>query len=316
MPTLGYYLKRTPLPPGEKPALFTMNILPPMMTVWHHCVRKYLKDRVDVVIFDCSGGLNPADFSGARVQKFLNLYAATKSQEFLDHIAKTRKIGWLCDDDMFIINEAAVDLVERELAVPGTASLSFRARDWWHFEINGKEYPPSSSYCIALNREIICDREHLSLAPAGDNPHPGHTRRPPLRYDTFDKANEILLTKGYRCAVVPKEEETKYVTGFSGMSGTVMLLRHFATPEQTADFFLNLPLHRWLGNIAFGTFSSLLAIDCIQDCYTKITGRPYPLRSLPSKSVLEKIRKEREPHVGQRSFAWIDEAAERLKNAL
>lgn len=316
LPTLRYYLTRPALPPGDKPALFTMNILPPMMTVWYHCVQKYLGNRVDTVIFDCSGELTPADFPGARVQKFLNLYAATKSQEFLDHIAKNRKVGWLCDDDMFIINEAAVDLVERELAVPGTASLSFRARDWWHFEIDGKSFPPSSSYCLALNRQIVSDREHLSLAPFGGNPHPGDGRRPPLRYDTFDRANEILLTKGYRCAVVPKEDEGNYVTGFSGMSGTVMLLRHFKTPEQTAEFFLSLPLHRWLGNVAFGTFSSLLAIECIQECYKKITGKPYPLPSLPSKKVLWDIRRSREPHVGNRSFAWVDEAGERLKAAL
>ena len=293
-----------------------MNILPPMMTVWHHCVRKYLGDRVDTVIFDCSGELNPKDFPRARVQKFLNLYAATKSQEFVDHIARNRKIAWICDDDMFPISTEAVDLVERELSVPNTASLSFRARDWWHFEINGKEYPPSSSYCLALNRSIFCDREHLSLAPCGGNAHPGHARRQPLRYDTFDKANETLLTKGYRCAVVPTGDETKYVTGFSGISGMVILLRYFKTPEQTAEFFLNLPLHRWLGNVAFGTFSALLAIECIQECYTKITGKPYPLRSLPSKKVLWDIRRAREAHVGARSFSWIDEAGERLKNSL
>src|SRR3989344_9029202 len=75
MPTVGYYLGRKPLPPSHKPALFTMNILPPMMTVWYHFVRKYLGDRVDTVIFDCSGRLDPKEFSHARVQKFLNFYA-------------------------------------------------------------------------------------------------------------------------------------------------------------------------------------------------------------------------------------------------
>lgn len=317
LPTLGYYLTRPVLPKSDKPALFTMNILPPMMTVWHHCVRKNLGDRVDTVIFDCSGRLNPADFPGARVQKFLNFYAATKSQEFLDHIAQNRRIGWLCDDDMFIINSAAVDLVERELAVPGTASLSFRARNWWHFDIDGKTHWPSSSYCIALNRDIVCDREHLSLAPANGNTHPTDIAKPPKRYDTFDKANEILLKKGYRCAIVPKEEEAKYVTGFSGMSGMVILLWHFKTAEETADFFLSQPPEKWEGNLIYGTFSALLAIQCIQECYTKLTGKPYPLPSLPSPKVLDEIRRAREPHVGEgRSFQWIDEAGERLKNAL
>lgn len=80
-----------------------MNILPPMMTVWYHCARKYLGDSVDITIFDCSGKLDPAEVPGARVQKFLNLYAATKCDEFLYHIAKKRRIGWICDDDVFFV---------------------------------------------------------------------------------------------------------------------------------------------------------------------------------------------------------------------
>ncbi|MSR87472.1 hypothetical protein EXS70_04895 [Candidatus Peribacteria bacterium] len=321
LPTLGYYLTRmraeSALSVSDKPALFTMNILPPMMTVWHHCVKKYLGDSVDTVIFDCSGELIASEFPGARVQKFLNFYAATKSQEFLDHIAKNRKISWLCDDDMFIISPAAVELVQRELAVPNTASLSFRPRNWWHFEINGTSHAPSGSYCLALNREIVCDKEHISLAPANGNEHPSDMGKPPKRYDTFDKANEVLLTKGYRCAVVPETEQDKYVTGFSGMSGTVMLLRHFTTPEQTLDFFTSQPAEKWDANVLYGTFSSLLAIECIQECYTTLMGRPYPLRSLPSKKALEDIRRAREPHLGGgRSFKWIDEAGERLKKAL
>jgi len=317
LPTIGFYLTRPALPPSEKPALFTMNILPPMMTVWHHCVRKYLGDRVDTVMFDCSGKLDPAEFPGARVQKFLNVYAATKSDIFLNRIAKRRRIGWLCDDDIFLINGAAVDRVERELAIPNTASVSFRPRTWWHFEIDGKAYPPSSSYCIAFNREILCDRERLSLAPANGNNHPSDMGKPPTRYDTFDKANEILLKKGYRCAIVSKETENTYITGFSGMSGTVMLLWHFSTPEETADFFLSQPMEKWQGNVLYGTFSALLAIQCIQECYTKLKGRPYLLPSLPSKKVLWDIRRSCEPHLGDaRSFTWIDEAGERLKGAL
>lgn len=316
-PTLKYALTRPALPQSGKPMLFTMNILPPMMTVWHHCVRKYLGDRVDTVIFDCSGRLDSDEFPGASVQKFLNFYAATKSDIFLNQIARNRRIGWLCDDDIFIINPAAADLVERELAEPDTASLSFRPRTWWHFEIEGKAHPPSGSYCIAFNREIFVNREHLSLAPAGGNTHPADGGRLPVRYDTGDKANEILLKKGYRCAIVPKEDEDKYITGFSGMSGAVMLLWSFKTPEETSDFFLSQPLEKWQGNVLYGTFSALLAIQCIQECYVKLKGRPYPLPSLPSKKILWDIRRSREPHLlGGRSFAWIDEAGERLKKVI
>ncbi|NOS67613.1 MAG: hypothetical protein HOO67_04595 [Candidatus Peribacteraceae bacterium] len=317
LPTLKYYLTRPALSPGDKPALFTMNILPPMMTVWHHCVKKYLGDRVDVTIFDCSGELDPAEFPGARVQKFLNFYAATKSDEFLNHIAKNRRIGWICDDDIFIINSKAVDLVEHELSAPNTASVSFRPRMWWHFDIDGQQYWPSSSYCIAYNREILIDKERLSLRPAGGNNHPSEIGKLVRRYDTGDKANEILLRKGYRCAILSKEEEAKFITGFSGMSGTVMLLRHFKTPEGTLNFFRNHPPEHWQGNILYGTFSALLAISCIQECYTKLKGKPYPLPSLPSQKQLDEIRRAHEGHLeGGRSFQWIDEAAEQLKLAL
>src|SRR3989338_4324489 len=129
LPTLGYYLMRSPLPKSDKPALFTMNILPPMATVWHHFVQKNLGDRVDTVIFDCSGKLNPKDFPGARVQKFLNFYAATKSDEFIRHIASSRKTAWICDDDMFPMSNDMIDVLEREFQDPLTASVSFRPRD-------------------------------------------------------------------------------------------------------------------------------------------------------------------------------------------
>lgn len=318
LPTLGYYARRPALPPSEKPALFTMNILPPMMTVWHHCVRKYLGDEVDVVIFDCSGTLDPAAFPGARVQKFLNLYAATKTDEFLYHIAKNRRLGWMCDDDMFPLSPTMLDRIRKEFADPSTASLSFRARPWWHYEISGKHHEPSSSYCTVINRDIYCDREHLSLAPRDGNPHPTHIGRPQVgRYDTFDDANEQLLRKGYTCAIVPKEEEDQYLTGFSGMSGAVMLLHYFRTPEQTLDYLRSPSQEHWRGNVLYGVLAGLLAITTIQECYAAIRGTPYPLPSLPTRSALEAIRHEREPFLREdQSLTWVDETSERLKGAL
>ena len=317
IPTALYYTKRNPLPASDKPALFTMNILPPMMTVWHHLAKKYLGDQVDITIFDCSGALKPQEFSGTRVQKFLNLYAATKSDEFLYHIANNRKIGWICDDDMFFVSGDAVQKVQEELSKPNTASLSFRSRDWWHFEIDGKRYEPSSSYCIAFNREILCDKEHLSLKPTDGNTHPSHIGKPVHRYDTFDKANEELLKKGYRCAIVPKEEESQYITGFSGMSGAVMLLWYFTTPEQTLDFFLSPEKRYWGGNVLFGTLAGMLAITTIQELHEKITGKKYPLPSLPTKEALEKIRKEHAQYLRpDHDFERVDIVSEKLRHAL
>lgn len=317
LPTIGYCLSRTPLPKSDKPALFTMNILPPMATVWYHFVKKNLGDRVDVVIFDCSGKLDPKDFPGARVQKFLNFYAATKSDEFLRHIAKNRRIAWICDDDMFPMSCEMMDVLEREFQDSNTVSVSFRPRDWWHFEIDRRSFEPSSSYCTAFNREIFAEKEHLSLAPAPGNTNPSHIGKPPVRYDTFDKANETLIKKGYRCFIVPKAERENYLTGFSGMSGAVILLDYFKRPEQVLEYYRTPPKEQWSGNVLFGTLSAMLAIHTILELYEHITGKTYPMPSLPSRSTLEKIREDHKQYLRpDHSLTWFDDVRKRLLASL
>lgn len=318
LPTIKHYLHRNPLRQSDKPALFTMNILPPMMTVWHHFAKRALGDAVDIVIFDCSGKLDPSEFPGARVQKFLNLYAATKSDEFLYHIAKHRKIGWLCDDDVFFLNGDVLSILKREMAVPNTASVSFMPRTWWNFAIDGKTYEPSGSYCLALNREMYVDREKLSLAPAEGNTHPSPTGRGKRRYDTFDRANELLIRKGYRCAIVPEQERKRCIAAFSGMSGAVMLLHYFKRPEQVLTYFKTPSDTQWASSsMLFGLLSSMLAIETIQDCYEKIKGHRYPLPSLPSRKDLEALRQSKTPLLPpERSFGWIDEVSEKLLSNL
>lgn len=317
LPTIRFELTHAALPPSEKPALFTMNILPPMMTVWYHFAEKHLGDRVDIVIFDSSGTLKPDDFPKARVQKYLNRYAATKSEKFLRHIAKNRSVGWLCDDDMFFLSEKAVDIVEKELSVPGTASVSFRPRTWWEFEIEGKRYQPSSSYCIALNREIFVQKERLTLGPQNGNNHPSLIGKTPGRYDTFDKANETLLKKGYRCFIVPETEQDKYVTGFSGMSGAVMLLNYFKKPEQTIEYFLSAPKERWKGTILYNILAGMLSICTIQELYEKLKEERYPLPALPARGELERLREDHKKFMREdHDFEWIEKTSRRLRDAL
>jgi hypothetical protein len=317
LPTAGFFLFPKPLPASTKPALFTMNILPPAMTLWYHLAQKYIGDRADMVIFDSSGLLHKKDFPKARVQKFLNLYAATKSQIFLESIAQNRKIGWLCDDDMYIIDTKAIDIVERELAKPNTASVSFRPRKWWEFEINGKRHPVSSSYSVAINRELFV-KENLLLGPCDGNTHPALPGgKDPKRYDTFDKANEILLTKGYDCYVVPDAEQEKYVTGFTGVSGGVVMLWYFTQPDQVLDFFRSAPKERWKGNFLTGLVSSLLCITEIQSLAAEITGSKYPLPSLPSRDALLKLRDEHATLIREdQSYDWIFECSKKLRAAL
>ena len=324
VPTLKYYLTRMPLPliPSqrdgwEKPALFTMNILPPMATVWYHFAEKNLGNHVDKVMFDCSGTLNPKDFPNMHIQKFLNFYAAKKSDEFLYHIATNRKIGWICDDDMFPMSPQMINILQKEFAEQRTASVSFRPRNWWHYEINGQSYEVSSSYCTAINRRIFCDTEHLSLKPADDNNHPSHIGKPPMRYDTFDKANEILIQKGYRCAIVPESERDICLTGFSGMSGAVILLHEFKKPEDTILYYMTPPKEQWRGNVLFGTLSSMLAICTICELYEMITGKKYVLPSLPTREQLLCIRETHLPYVrDDQDPAWFDAVGERLKREL
>lgn len=301
---------------GGPPALCTMNILPPMMTVWYHFARKSIGKGADIVIFDCTGTLDPKEFPDARVLPFLNFYAATKGNIFIRSIARNRRIAWICDDDMFLMSRECLPILEREFAVSNTASVSFRPREWWEFDFDGKRIQPSSSYCTAMNREIFM-KEKLSLAPAPDNPHPAINTRPPRRYDTFDRANEILLQKGYRCAIVPPEERERCVAEFSGLSGAVMLLHHFRSSEQTLDYFRSAPPERWSGNLLFGLMSAMLSVCTIQELYTKLRGKPYPLPSLPPRGDLLNIIEERKTFIRpDQTLEAVNKTTARLHTAL
>jgi len=315
-PTLKYSLTRPALPPGDTPVLCTMNILPPMMTVWHHLARKNLGNNVDIVIFDCTGRLNPQDFPDARVLPFLNFYASTKCDECIRQIARNRHTVWLCDDDMFPLSNECLSILRREFAMPLTASVSFRPREWWEFDFAGKRVQPSSSYCVAIDRDIFL-REQLSLAPAANNPHPGTHSRPPRRYDTFDKANEILLQRGYRCAIVTPEERARCVAEFSGLSGAVMLLHYFKTSQQTLEYFQSAPKERWSGNMLFGIVSAMMSVHAIQELYTALKGKAYPLPSLPSRDELLRIIDERKTFIRpDQTLDAVDRTTDRLRSAL
>jgi len=316
LPSVGLCLSKKALPPSDKPALCTMNILPPMMTVWHHFARKNIGDGADIVLFDCTGRIDAKEFPGTLVFPFLNLYAATKCDIFIRDIAKNRKTAWICDDDMFMMSPDCLPILTREFAVPKTASVSFRPREWWEFEIGGKRHPVSSSYCTAFDRDIFM-REKLSLAPAGGNTHPGTLNKPPSRYDTFDKANEILLTKGYRCAIVSAEERERCVAEFSGLSGAVMLLHHFRSAEETLDYFRTPPPEKWRSNLLFGVMSAMLSVCTIQELYTRLKGAPYLLPSLPKKEDLLKILEERKDELRpDQTLDAVERTSRRLHEAL
>ena len=307
-----------PLEASEKPALFTMNIMPPMMTVWYHLAKKSLGDAVDITIFDCSGAIDKRSFPGARVQKYLNLYAATKSDEFLYRIASKRKVGWVCDDDMFILSSKCLDHIQAAFSDPNTASLSFRPRDWWHFDLDGKKVEPSSSYCIAINREIYCDKELLCMSPAnGNNKAVSHIGKEVNRYDTFDKANQLLIEKGYNCKILEEKERKQCTIGFSGSSSAVMLLWYFRNAKQMQDYLESPGDECWAGNTLFTILSGLRAISYMQKMHEQITGQPYILRSMPSRDYLETLKEQKQKLIREdQSFDRVDEVAEVLEKHL
>jgi hypothetical protein len=219
---------------------------------------------------------------------------------------------------MFILSDKCLDTIDNAFKDPNTASLSFRPRSWWHFDIDGKEYEPSSSYSIVVNREIYCDKEKLCLSPANGNNHAvSHIGKEVKRYDTFDQANEKLIRKGYNCVIVPESERDQLVTGFSGVSSAVMLLWYFRSSKQMMDYLEGPADDAWRGNTLFTVLSGLRAISYMQQMHEEITGKPYRLRAMPSWDALERLREQKAPLIrNEHSFEKVDEVAAILKNNL
>lgn len=318
LPTVKHLLLPRVLPASDRVALFTMNIFPPMLRVWHHFAMRSVGKDVDIVAFDCSGTLDPRDFPGITVQKFINPRYAQKCDNFLHVISRNRAVAWICDDDTFITSHTALDIVQREMAVPNTAAVSFEPRKWWEFEFDGKRQAPLGTYCLALNRSIVSEKEHLSFRPADGNPHPSliHGRNVG-RFDSFDKANETLLKKGYRCVIVDPEEAKACTINYEGLSAAVMLLAYFQRPEDTLAFFENPAKEKWRGNMLFRCFQGLLSLVAIRAAAEKLKGGAIPVRSMPSLEALTRIRKEVEPYLrNDCNFLKVDENNARLAAAL
>ncbi len=317
LPTLSYHINPRPFAPSEKITLFTCNIFPPNVIVWNHLVRKYFGDAVEVFIFDCSGDLNPKDVPGATVRKYINAMHPTKIDAFVAGAGKNSRYIWICDDDVFPSSAEGLQTLQKEFAEPKTATVSFRPRAWWHFEIDGKEYEPSGSYCVALDRSIFVDREHLNAQPADGNTHPSHREKPMSRYDTLDKSNELLIQHGYRCAIVPELERDRSFIGFDGTSIAALLLEAFPTAEALLHFFDSTTDDQWKGNVLYRCLAALLSANEVQKVCTQLRGTAYPLPTLPSDADLQRIRMRAEPLLTEgRTFTNIQEASERLLAAL
>ena len=317
LPTLNYNLFSNQLEPSDKITLFTSNIFPPLATLWYHFVQKYLGDKVEMFIFDCSGKLDPHDFPNVRMQKYVNAMHPTKIDAFLKKSTANRDIIWICDDDLFPISNNSIDILKQEFSKQKTVMVSFRPRTWWHFDIDGKEIEPCGSYCTAINRDTFVNKEHLSARTADNNPHPSKLGKKNMRYDTLDKANEDLIMRGYKCTVVEEKERDECICGFDGTSGGALLLDYFKSPKSVIKHLNKPPDEKWKGTVLHGTLKSLLQISAVQNMYTELMGRPYPLLAMPHRSELDAIRERVEPFIPfETAFNSIDLAEKKLMEKL
>jgi len=316
LPTLRCQLLGKPLPASEKATICTSTIFPPLAVLWHHIVRQCLGDRAEIVIFDCAGTLDPTSVPGATVQRFLNVRHATKIDLWLKKTLQHRKVAWICDDDVFPVNAKVFEVISREFAHPKTATVSFRPRAWWHFEIGRREYQPSGSYCLVINRQIFTE-EGLSAQPTDGNTHPTHTGKIWTRYDTLDKANETLIKRGFRCTIAPEKERSECIVGFNGTSIAALLLNRFCSADALLSYLHAVTSSQWTGNVFPRCLSALLTADIVRDLYCRVTGEPWQELHLPAKADLMELRTKAEPHLSpSHGLAEIDATEKRLHNIL
>ena len=316
LPTVLYKAASRSLPPSDTITVCTSTIFPPLAIVWNAVVKKCMEDTCDVFIFDCAGTLDPASVPGATVQRFLNVRHATKIDTWIRQTLKNRRIAWICDDDVFPIHAGAITAIVREFAQPKTATVSLRPRTWWHFDMDGTSVQPSGSYCIALDTELFA-KEHLSAQPADGNTHPTHTGKKWTRYDTLDKANEELLKREYRCAILPEEERGEYTAGFNGTSIAALLLHKFRSADALLAYMRAVTPAQWQGNVFPRCLQALLAADIIRDLYGHITAKPWPYASLPAKSDMLALRKNAEPYLSpSHQLTDVDTTAQKLHSIL
>ena len=196
--------------------LLTCSVFPDLTRVWHHFARRHTaRDRVAILIYDCGGGLSPADFPDARVIKRPNIQHGANVDHAVRRAVATPFI-FLADDDSFIIDgraePTAVAMLRRRMA----AAVSFRPRGWWRLEIDGRRHAVMGTNALVFKPAIL-RAERLSFERRA-------TRDARIRnglgryYDTGDHAHEQLIRRGYTVTVPPRAIRESMVVGYSGVS--------------------------------------------------------------------------------------------------
>jgi hypothetical protein len=167
-----------------------------------------------VLIYDCGAALPPADFVGATIVRRPNLDHGRN----IDHAVRATATPqmFLIDDDSFVVDTRVEPMAARLLRRRRAAAVSFRPREWWQFEIDGRRHPVMGTNALVFKPEIF-RREGLSFRerPASD---PTIRNGVDGRYDTGDHANEVLLRRGYAVVVPDAAVRDAMVVGYSGVT--------------------------------------------------------------------------------------------------
>ncbi len=225
----------------KRTTLFTCSIYPDLTRVWYHFARRYTDAScVRYVIYDCGSRLRKEHFPDALIVRYPNVDHGRKIDDCVRRVVDT-PLMFLSDDDSFILSDqtepaAARALLDDERA----AALSFKPREWWEFEIDGRRHPVMGSYSIVFKPEVI-KKESLSFRTRP-------TDEPDIRqgsgyYDTADYANRQLLLKGYRIIVPEKESRGEMVRSYSAVSSGFV---NFARRRWfKSEYRLSKPLKDW-----------------------------------------------------------------------
>ena len=200
---------------SQRTTVFTCSVYADLTRVWYHFIRRYTRrERVSVVIYDCGAALTPADFVGATIVRRPNLDHGRNIDHAVRVIATPRM--FLIDDDSFVVDARAEPLAARLLRPRRAAAVTFRPREWWHFEIDGLRHPVMGTNALVFKPEIF-RRERLSFRqrPASD---PTIRNGVDGRYDTGDDANEVLLRRGYAVVIPDAALRDAMVVGYSGVT--------------------------------------------------------------------------------------------------
>jgi hypothetical protein len=215
---------------AKKITLLTFSIYPDLARVWYQfLIKSGLQELADIIIVDSSGKLKAKYFPKAKILYLPNLYHSKKIDYLVRHYLKSKYI-LLCDDDRFIINK---DIIKDSLAFlekdAKNAAISFTPRTHWQYKLADQQHEPLGVYSLFFNRDIYLKEKLKFTSTKVPNTYLGNK----TYYDTGDKANELLIKRGYQYAIF--ERDNKYIQGMDGLSTAAIIMAEKNTKDLSGE---------------------------------------------------------------------------------